>query len=121
MNKPFIDYLGNEIKVGDFVLYSTGSGRSSSAQNLGVVEKVEYTEIGYRKELGHRIRVYTISQETKWNENTRKSTIVGWKEYNKRAIRTLENTIKFPANLIGDKKLKALVESLQIKANIKLE
>jgi hypothetical protein len=45
----FTDFLGNEIKVGDFVVYATVSGRSP-VQKFAVVEKIE--AIPTRKNVG---------------------------------------------------------------------
>lgn len=43
MTKPYVDMLGQEVNVGDHVIYATTSGRSP-VQKFAIVEKIIWTQ-----------------------------------------------------------------------------
>lgn len=62
------DKLGNQIKIGDYILYACSLGRSP-ALNVGLVKRLEFGKIPYSDEKELKIRVIAIAIDSDYNNH----------------------------------------------------
>lgn len=82
MTESFTDFLGQEIKVGDFVVYATISGKSP-VQKFARVEKiVPIVQTGYTHKDGRAVKVETPSVKVGVKEIKNGRGFMRWDSYN---------------------------------------